>query len=101
VSPGEFYTGSIVHATILGHYPGFRTEEIEPWMESDESWRRLKVTFPDDIASHTREQVTYFGPDGLMRRHDYSVDVLGGANNERVPEPVLISIDVIHISLHP
>jgi hypothetical protein len=24
-----------------------------------------------------------------------------GANNERVPEPVLISTDVIHISFHP
>jgi hypothetical protein len=39
----------------------------------------LKVTFPDDIASYTREQTSYFGPDGLLRRHDYAVDVLGGA----------------------
>ena len=23
--------------------------------------------------------MTYFGPDGLMRRHDYAVEVLGGA----------------------
>ena len=23
--------------------------------------------------------ITYFGPDGLMRRHDYTVEVLGGA----------------------
>jgi hypothetical protein len=44
-----------------------------------ETWRRLKVTFPDDIASYTREQTSYFGPDGLLRRHDYAVDVLGGA----------------------
>ncbi len=37
------------------------------------------MTFPNTIASHTREQVTYFGADGLMRRHEYSVDVLGAA----------------------
>jgi hypothetical protein len=110
---------------FLYTYPGFVTEEIEPWRESDETWRRLKVTFPDNIASHTREQVTYFGPDGLMRRHDYAVDVLGGAtgahyfhdyrqvggimaphrrriyprgsDNQRIPEPVLVSIDIARI----
>jgi hypothetical protein len=113
---------------FLYSYPGFVTEEIEPWRENGEAWRRLKVTFPNNIASHTREQVTYFGPDGLMRRHDYSVDVLGGAtaahyihnyrevsgimvphrrrvypraaNNERVPEPVLVSIDIVHANFH-
>ena len=60
-------------------YPGFETEEIAPWQENGEIWRRLKVTFPDYIASHSREQISYFGPDGLLRRHDYTVDILGGA----------------------
>lgn len=64
---------------FLYTYPGFITEEIEPWEENGETWRRLKVTFPDDIASHTKVQVSSFGPDGLLRRHDYTVDVLGGA----------------------
>jgi hypothetical protein len=41
--------------------------------ENGEEWRRLKV------ASHSGEQITHFGPDGLMRRHDYTVEVLGGA----------------------
>jgi hypothetical protein len=27
----------------------------------------------------TRQQTTYFGPDGLLRRHDYAVDILGGS----------------------
>jgi len=58
---------------------GFETEEIEPWNEDGETWRRLKVTFPPSVASHSRVQITHFGPDGLMRRHDYSVDVMGGA----------------------
>ena len=39
----------------------------------------MKVTFPDDVKSHTKEQISCFGPDGLLRRHDYTVDILGGA----------------------
>jgi hypothetical protein len=53
---------------FLYTYPGFVVEEIEPWEEDGEVWRRLKVLFPDDIASHSRMQVSYFGPDGLLRR---------------------------------
>jgi hypothetical protein len=58
---------------------GFATEEIAPIQVEDETWRRLKVTFPDYIKSHTREQISCLGPDGLLRRHDYTVDILGGA----------------------
>ncbi len=63
---------------FLYTYPGSESEEIEPWHENGEEWRGLKVTFPDHIASHTKTQITHFGPDGLMRRHDYTVDILGG-----------------------
>jgi hypothetical protein len=107
---------------FLYSYPGFTAREIEPWEEDGEIWRRLQVIFPENIASHTREQISYFGPDGLLRRHDYAVDVLGGsmgaqyisdywsvdgilmpfrrrvhprsADNRKVSEPVLVSIDV-------
>jgi hypothetical protein len=58
---------------------GFVTEEIAPIQSDGETWRRLKVTFPDTVKSHTREQISCFGPDGLLRRHDYTVDILGGA----------------------
>ena len=70
---------------FLYTYPGFESEEIEPWQENGETWRRLKVTFPDPIKSHTRTQITHFGPDGLMRRHDYTVDILGGATGANYP----------------
>jgi hypothetical protein len=70
---------------FLYTYPGFVTEEIEPWKENGETWRRLKITFPDYIKSHTRTQITHFGPDGLMRRHDYTVDILGGATGANYP----------------
>ncbi len=63
---------------FLYTYPGFVTEELAPWQEDGEEWRRLQITFPESIASHTRQQISYFGPDGLLRRHDYTVDILGG-----------------------
>ena len=58
---------------------GFVTEEISSIEVEGEAWRRLQVTFPDRIKSHTRTQISCFGPDGLLRRHDYTVDILGGA----------------------
>jgi hypothetical protein len=58
---------------------GFATEEISSIQVDGETWRRLKVTFPDNVKSHSKEQVSWFGPDGLLRRHDYTVDILGGA----------------------
>jgi hypothetical protein len=111
---------------FLYTYPGFMAEELAPWEENGEQWRPLKVIVPDSIASHSREQVAYFGPDGLLRRHDYTVDVMGGApgsnyatayrnvggivvptkrrvyaldaNKRKIPEPVLVAIDIRDIS---
>jgi hypothetical protein len=107
---------------FLYSYPGVEVEEIEPWEEDGDLLRRLKVKFPDQITTHTREQISYFGKDGLLRRHDYAVDVLRGAeganysyeyrdcdgfkvprrrivyargdDNRRVPDPILVSIDI-------
>jgi hypothetical protein len=64
---------------FLYTYPEFIAEELAPWQENGEIWRSLKVTFPNSVTSHTREQISYFGPDGLLRRHEYTVDILGGA----------------------
>ena len=58
--------------------PGFTVAEISPWQEGNELWRGLRVRFPDEIASHSKEQDFYFGDDFLLRRHDYQVDVAGG-----------------------
>jgi hypothetical protein len=58
--------------------PGFEVTEITPWREGSERWRGLRARFPDSIASHSAAQEFYFGDDGLLRRHDYHVDVAGG-----------------------
>ncbi len=106
---------------------GFETEEIAGITVDGEMWRRLKITFPDSIKSHSREQISCFGPDGLLRRHDYTVDILGGATGlnyaseyrevggiifptkrriyayegdyQLVPEPLLVSIDMGEITV--
>jgi hypothetical protein len=116
-----------LNTPFLYTYEGFQTEEISPIQEDGETWRRLKVTFPDSVKSHTREQISCFGPDGLLRRHDYTVDILGGATGlnyasdyrdvdgiivptkrrvyayegdyQLVKEPLLVAIDMGEITL--
>ena len=110
---------------FLYTYHGFEVQEIEPWHEEGERWRVLQVTFPDGYAAHTPTQYSYFGEDGLLRRHLYTVDVLGGTQGAnyaseyravdgvmlptrrrvfaydearvKVPEPTLVSIDLSDI----
>ncbi|MEW2382821.1 hypothetical protein AB0873_12150 [Micromonospora sp. NPDC047707] len=56
--------------------PDFVAEELPPVAEDGQSLNRLKVTFPDHIATHCREQTFYFDQDGLLRRHDYTAEVI-------------------------
>src|SRR3546814_47048 len=61
---------------FLFTYPGFETEEIEPWEEEGEIWRRLKVRFSPDIPTHCPEQIFHFDAKGLLRRLDYHSEVV-------------------------
>ncbi|WP_406373839.1 hypothetical protein OH781_40510 [Streptomyces sp. NBC_01550] len=91
-----------------------------------ETWRRLKVRYPNHIATHSREQVFYFDRDGLLRRHDYDAEVSGSGpaahyvtdhkefngivvpttrrvylrqpDGSRAPEPLVVSIDLRDVS---
>jgi hypothetical protein len=116
-----------LNSPFLYTQEGFVTEELSSIQAQGETWRRLKVTFPDTVKSHTRDQISCFGPDGLLRRHDYTVDILGGATGlnyasdyrdvhgiivptkrriyayegdyQLVKEPLLVAIDMGAISL--
>jgi hypothetical protein len=107
--------------------PDVHSEELAPWEKSDERWRRLKVTFPETIATHSQEQTLYFDEKGLLKRHDYDVDISGGSSaahyvsgyqtfsglmfptrrqvfprqpdGEAMAEPLLVSIDLSNIVL--
>jgi hypothetical protein len=104
---------------------GFESEEVKPWQENGETWRTLRVQFPKSITTHSTDQTFYFDDDGLLRRHDYDVDISAGSgaahyvydhkpfNGIMVPtrrrihirgedgkpqmEPVLVSIDLSNI----
>lgn len=72
--------------------PGILTEEIDPWTEQGQTWRRLRVTFPPDIATHSTVQTYYFDDGGLLRRHDYEVDIQGSNPAARyLLDPVTVS----------
>jgi hypothetical protein len=104
---------------------GFKTAELDPWRENGEEWRRLRVTWPDDLATHSAEQTLYVGADGLFRRHDYDVEIAAAsgahyisgytkvagimvptrhrifprsADGQALSEPLVISIDVSEIA---
>jgi hypothetical protein len=105
---------------------GFETTELDPWLEGNEEWRRLSVVWPSYLATHSTVQTLYFGSDGLIRRHDYDVEIQGGTggahfmsgytevagimlptrhrifprqpDGQALPEPLLVSIDLSEIS---
>lgn len=60
-------------------YPGVEAQEIAPWEEDGETWRRLRVTFPESIATHSAVGVFYFDVEGMQRRMDYDPVVNGNA----------------------
>lgn len=56
---------------------GVTVTEGEPWSEAGERWRRLEVSFPPEIETHSARQTFYVDDDGLIRRHDYVAEVIG------------------------
>ncbi|GAA5150908.1 hypothetical protein [Amycolatopsis dongchuanensis] len=109
-------------------FPGVDTEEIDPWTEDGEKFRRLRVRYPADLATHSPEQTLYVDSDGLLRRRDYNVDVAGSApsahyisghrevsglvipserliysrdeHGAKVPEPLIVSVHLEDIEVH-
>ena len=67
-----------LNTPFLFALPGLETEEIQPWQENGEVWRRMNVTFPSSIATHSAVQTFYFDQTGLLKRNDYDVDISGG-----------------------
>ncbi len=62
---------------FLFTYPDVQVREIEPWREAGQTWRRLQVRFPPEIATHNPGQVFYFDSLGMQRRLDYIAEVNG------------------------
>lgn len=55
----------------------FELSESEPIEEEGEKLDALRVVYPDNIHTHCKEQILYFDSFGLLRRLDYTADVIG------------------------
>jgi len=55
--------------------PDVVVEELSPWQEHGEIWRRLRAQLPPNLVSLASEQVFYFDGNALQRRTDH--DLLG------------------------
>ena len=64
-------------APFLLAVDGFEVREIAPGARAPRSGADCGRRFPAVIASHSAEQDFYFGPDMLIRRHDYRVEIAG------------------------
>ncbi len=108
-------------------FPGVQAEEIGDWTEEGRTYRRLLITYPDSIETHSTQQTLYIGEDGLIHRRDYTVDIAGNTpaaeytsdfvqvsgltlpttrmiyphdeNGVRLPEPLVVSIRLENITV--
>jgi hypothetical protein len=107
---------------------GVLVREGSPWSEAGEPWRRLEVTFPVDLHTHSRRQTFYVDGSGLIRRHDYVAEPIGrwaraahysdehkifdglvlptrrrvrprGPAGRALPGPTLVALDIEHIEV--
>ena len=56
---------------------GFSFEALKPLPGMPNSWTGLRVTFPDEIPTHSRKQNFYFDENYYLRRLDYTAEVIG------------------------
>lgn len=59
--------------------PGFQVDELSPRREDGKALRRLRVEWPQYLASHSSSQTLYFDDAGRLARHDYQVEIVAGA----------------------
>ena len=66
--------------------PGVEINRIDDWNEQGETLQRLEVFYPEGFATHSKRQVFYFDLNGLLVRHDYWPEVLGGSSATQIIE---------------
>ncbi|HVI53676.1 MAG TPA: hypothetical protein VM621_01335 [Luteibacter sp.] len=58
-------------------WDGVVAEDAGAWEENGETWRKIGVHYPDSLEVFSKAQAIYVGPDGLVRRLDYDVEIAG------------------------
>jgi hypothetical protein len=74
---GGYALWGYLNAPFLFRRPDFEIEEAEPWHQDGETWRGLRVRFPEEVPAHSPEQLYYFDDRGMLRRNDYTAEVFG------------------------
>ena len=74
---GGYATWNYLVAPFFFTRDGFHFERLEPVGDSASFRHRLKVTMPEDLPTHSREQIFYFDEAWHLRRLDYVAEVVG------------------------
>jgi len=74
---GGYATWNYLVAPFFFMRDGFHFEWLEPVKASSSVWHRLKVTMPDDLPTHCRNQIFYFDEGWHLQRLDYVAEVVG------------------------
>ena len=77
-------------STIPVRVARFQFQELDPHVDSRDTWRVLEVTYPNNIPAHTKTQRLYFDDTFMLKRWDYETDVLGGVAAHYCTDPVTI-----------
>jgi hypothetical protein len=75
---GGYANWNYLTAPFLLIRKGFLIEALEPLQGTVGQLTRLQVTFPEDIPTHSRQQIFYFDDQRLLRRLDYTAEPVGG-----------------------
>jgi len=72
-----YATWNYLTAPFIFLRKGFFIEVLKPLQGALGQFTRLHVTFPPDIPTHCREQIFYLDDQRLLRRLDYTAEVVG------------------------
>lgn len=75
---GGYANWNYLTAPFLLGRKGVVVEALPPLQGDMASLTRLRVTFPDDIPTHSREQIFYFDDQRMLKRLDYTAGPVGG-----------------------
>lgn len=75
---GGYATWNYLTTPFLLLRKGFLVEVLEPMKGPLGKFVRLQVTFPADVPTHSRRQIYCFDDQRLLRRLDYTAEVVGG-----------------------
>ncbi|CAB1075321.1 hypothetical protein JY97_04155 [Alkalispirochaeta odontotermitis] len=73
---GGYATWNYLVTPFLFSGDGFKIDMLEPQSTDPDYPVKLQVDFPPDFPSHCRRQIFYFDRDYLLRRLDYTAEVV-------------------------